>query len=564
MKGFLRTRRPWLAAVLSCLSLSACTQLDSSGRDQLEAQGGDLSAVKARPNIMLIVADDLAYSDLGVFGGEIGTPNIDTLAKAGFQLTNFYTAPTCSPTRSMLLTGTDNHLAGIGAMVELMAENQKGKKGYEGHLNSGVVTLPELLSDAGYHTYMVGKWHLGHEEQTSPAARGFHKSFSLDQGGAGHFNDLPIIGPKKATFREDGKITNWPEGRYSTEFYTEKVINYIKADQDDDNPFFAYVAYTAPHFPLQAPAESIAKYKGAYDEGYETLASQRLERMKELGIIPEAVAYQSHWAPRWHALSKEEKEKEARKMEIYAAMVSDLDRYIGELIDFLKATGEFENTLIVFMSDNGAEGHNFPSRSQVGRWAEICCDNSFENMGNSDSYLWYGSNWAQAGAAPYSKHKGYTAEGGIKAPALIHYGAMAKENNRLASFTTVLDFMPSLLEVAGVSPPGQSYKGRKVHPLLGESLIATLRNEKTSVHSEEYYMGWEFVGRRAIRQGDWKLHWRSDEFGGRWHLFNMRRDPTEQHDLLEKEKQVSAKLIALWEHYVEETGVILPDGDSVY
>ncbi len=268
-----------LISIIIVLLLSAC-----------ENQGGEGSPnqntnIDTRPNIILIVADDMGYSDIGSFGGEISTPNLDELAAGGVRLSNFYAASTCSPTRSMLLSGVSNHKAGMGTMFGDQAPNQLGQKGYEGHMNFKCGFNLLLLKDAGYHTYMTGKWHLGYEEELSPKARGFEQSFVLLNGGAGHFDDSPLENTyDKASFRDNGLYTSLPDDFYSSEFYTDKLIEYIDNNQNDGKPFFGYLAYTAPHWPLQAPDEYIEKYKGKYDDGYNNLKERRLQSMVNLGL----------------------------------------------------------------------------------------------------------------------------------------------------------------------------------------------------------------------------------------------------------------------------------------
>lgn len=524
-----------------------------------------------RPNILLIVADDLAFTDLGAFGGEIHTPNLDALAASGIRLTQFYVAPTCSPTRSMLLSGTDNHLAGLGNMAEELRENQQGHPGYEGYLNFRVAALPELLKKSGYHTFMAGKWHLGLTEETSPAARGFDRSFSLVQGGAGHLDDLPLVGPNPAIYREDGKLVNLPKDFYSTRTYSERLIQYLENRPKDGNPFFAYLTYTAPHWPLQAPKESIAKYAGRYDEGYDALQLSRFSKMKELGLAAPGMMV----TPKvpiekfWDSLSTEEKKIEARKMEIYAAMVDDLDRYIGMVLESLKRNGDFENTFIFFMSDNGPEGAPLEvGWDALGKWVEQCCDNSLENMGEADSYLWYGPNWARAGAAPFRMFKAFTTEGGIRAPAIVHFPKTIPAGLTKGTLTTVMDVFPTILELAGIEHP-EKFNGKDILPLRGSSMLSVLKGEQDAVHSEEYTVGWELFGRRAIRQGNWKIVWEPSAIpwgaretnvtGDYWRLYNIVTDPGEQIDLSKLEPEKLNDLIEQWESYVQETGVIVPD-----
>ena len=314
-----------LALVITLLCcLAACSGPDS----------GTSGSAVSRPNVLLIVVDDMAFNDLGIFGSEIRTPNIDALAREGMFLTNFHVAPNCSPTRAMLFSGTDSHNAGLGNMAEDLSKNQKGNPGYEGYLNFQVAALSELFLEAGYHTYMTGKWHLGLSQETSPAARGFEKSYTLLQGGAGAFSDmLPLAGPGKALYRENGvQLEELPEDFYSTVFYTELMQEYIGADLDDGKPFFAYLAYTSPHWPLHAPQESIARYKGVYDAGYDALLEKRLQNLKDRGLVGADI----ETFPRlldekpWDALSLDEQRYQAKIMEIYAAMVDDVDVYIGQ------------------------------------------------------------------------------------------------------------------------------------------------------------------------------------------------------------------------------------------
>ena len=315
----------------------------------------------SRPNILLIVADDLGYTDLGVFGGEVDTPNLDKLAADGRMFSQFYASSMCSPTRAMLLSGMDNHLAGVGNLYAKLADNQKGQTGYEGISRQPRCLIAELLQAEGYRTYITGKWHLGESEEHSPPAKGFEKSFVLAESGAGHFSDMQSLsGPGTAIYRENGrKIDALPEDFYSTRFYADKMIDYIYQDLGDNRPFFAYLAFTAVHFPLQAPDASIRRHSGKYDQGYDALHAQRFQRLKELGILP---ADTEPFPPlpaekSWDRLDEQERKVSARRMEIYAAMIDDLDRYVGKVIGYLKDVGELENTLVFFMSDNGAEGH---------------------------------------------------------------------------------------------------------------------------------------------------------------------------------------------------------------
>lgn len=533
----------------------------------------------SRPNFLLIVVDDLGYTDLGIYGSEIDTPNLDMLAREGQVFSQFYSSSMCSPSRAMLLSGMDNHRAGVGNLHAKLAENQKGQVGYEGYLSDRVAALPELLLAEGYHTYISGKWHLGDGEAQSPAARGFEKSYVLAESGAGHFSNMQSLsGPGKAIYRENGKLVeSLPEDFYSTRFYANKMIDYIEQDRGDDKPFFAYLAFTAVHFPLQAPESSIQKYKGKYDHGFNVLHTQRLHRLKQLGIIaadtesfPALPAEKS-----WQQLSEQERRVSARRMEIYAAMIDDLDKYVGKVITYLKDTEQYENTLIFFVSDNGAEGHRLEDGLlPLLDWSVQCCDNSYENMGKPDSYVMLGPNWARAAVGPFRMFKGFTTEGGIRVPAFIHYPAMIKKRDMNHEILTVMDIMPTMLDFAGISHPGSRFQGREVLPMQGRSFAQLLTGDLVNEHNKEFSMGWELLGKRAYRHGDWKIIWQPQQQNwepwadgikaGQWQLYKLADDLAEMHDLSAKYPQKRDELVRLWEKYVQDNGVILPDWVSGY
>ena len=529
-------------------------------------QPGPAQKSPSRPNILLIVADDVGYADLGAYGSEIETPNLDALARAGVQFTNFHVAPTCSPTRSMLFSGTDNHLAGVGNMLEVMRTTKSellGSPGYEGYLNFRVASLANLMHDAGYHTYMSGKWHLGLQEETSPAARGFDKSFVLVDGGASHFTDMGLeVKQPKATYREDGKVVPLPENFYSTRTYTDKLLEYLRQDRADGDPFFAYLAYTAPHWPLMAPEQSHAKYVGKYDAGYDVLLERRLERMRALGLVAEDAPIPPRQAGEvaWEELREEQQKREARMMELFAAMLDDVDRHVGRVIAHLKSTGEFENTFILFISDNGPEGERLDEFPAFGDFIKECCDLSYENMGKPNSYVFYGPNWARAGAGHLRVYKGFPSEGGIRVPAFVHYPGFDKQAWRSDRFVSVMDVLPTFLELAGTEHPGTSYQGRAVHPVKGKSMLPMLQGVKDRVHDDNFVMGWELFGHSAIRQGDRKILRMKPPFGtGDWQLFDVARDPTEQNDLSAEAPEDRARLLRLWDEYAAQGNITLPD-----
>lgn len=518
-----------------------------------------------RPNIVVIVADDLGYSDLGAFGGEIRTPNLDALAKSGLRLTNFHTAPTCSPTRSMLLTGTDNHTAGVGAMAEMRTmpgANQEVRWGYEGVLTSRVATLAERLSTGGYYTILSGKWHLGLAPEQNPAARGFVSSFALLQGGNNHFGGGfgPQSNPNlRATFTENGKEVGISKDFYSSDYFTTKLISQIDA-KPAAKPFFAYLAFTAPHSPLQAPAEDIGRYKGRYDKGWAVLRQQRLAQMKKLGLIPGNIvaADIADYEKSWNSLTADQQKVESRKMEIYAAMVDRLDQNVGRLVAHLKKMGQFDNTIILFTSDNGPAGEGAEVYGQLPGMADYIAaqDTSYAAMGTKASTLFYGPKWAQAGSAPYRLHKGVITEGGTRVAAFINVPKAARQQQIGTAYASVMDVTPTLLDAASVKID-TSVNGRAVAPIRGSTMLPYIRETSAQVHSASEPIAFELHGHRSVVQGDWKLVFLPRPVGtGNWTLYNLASDPAEQNDLSAQYPQQKEALLAAWKAFADETQII--------
>jgi arylsulfatase A-like enzyme len=523
-----------------------------------------------RPNIIIILADDMGYSDMGMFGSEIKTPNMDGLASNGVRFTNFYTHASCSPSRSMLLSGVDTHLNGLGNMDEWTAPNQVGKAGYEGNLNDKVVTIPQLLKDAGYHTYMVGKWHMGKSPDKIPAARGFERDFSLLDGAGSYWDmtNFTALNPN-SLYTEDGKyLTSLPKKYYATQTYTDKLISYIDADHNDGKPFFAYVAHQAPHDPYHLPRDWRDRHVGQYDTGWDMIREQRLKRQKELGIIPETsnMAERMWFVPEYALLAPAARAMIGRKMELYAGLVENLDYHIGRLIDHLKAIGEYENTVFIVFGDNGAEGTDLAemiagtpgSRDNLyfaGKWSQT----DPNAWGDPGSYVGYGAGWAQVSMTPFSQYKGWLAEGGIR-NALVVSGPVNKRQKGSINrgLMSIADIMPTLLEIAGTTYP-KEYKGNVLPPLIGKSWIKVLAGESESPRTQSDYLSWELFGNRALRQGDWKLRWEIKPLGkSEWELFNLATDPAERNDLSAENPEKLKEMLVLWEKYMAENNVILP------
>jgi arylsulfatase A-like enzyme len=536
-----------MCSVHRCLVLSIC--LVAVAACSAQPQGDD------RPNILLIVADDLGYADLGAFGSDIRTPNIDALAAEGVIFTQFHTSPMCAPTRAMLLTGNNNHVAGMGSQGG--SPVMVNVPGYEAHLSDRVAPMPRLLREAGYHTYTAGKWHLGTAPEHSPAAAGFERSFTLLHGAGSHFSSTGFF-EGGSLYREDHDEVEYPEGRYSTELFTDRLIEFIDSRKDSGRPFFAFAAYTSPHWPLQVPDAELDLYAGQYEQGYDRLREERFESLKAAGIIPStSVLPPRNEAIRpWDELSAEERRRQSRKMELYAAMVENLDRHVGRLVDYLRSNGLYENTLIVFMSDNGAAPEDFFHTGPFVEYLQAHYDNSYENMGRPTSWISYGPQWAEAGSAPFSRFKGFTRQGGIQAPMVIAGAHVARRGEIDASYSTVMDLAPTFLEIAGAEYPSDG----SVRPMLGTSMLEFLRGRTDRIHDDDYVTVLYHWGRGFIRQGRWKLANLDPPFSeAELELFDLEADPGETTNLAQREPEVFASMLELWRTTRVELGIILED-----
>jgi arylsulfatase A-like enzyme len=365
-------------------------------------------------------------------------------------------------------------------------------------------------------------------------------------------------------YTEDDQFVTVPDDFYSSDFYADTLLRYFRERTDDDQPFFAYLPFQAPHWPLQAPAEIVAKYRGRYDDGPDALREERLAALKRLGLCPaDVVAHPvvADGEPEWVDMTAEQRASSARAMEIYAAMVDRMDHNIGRVVDYLTETGELDNTVVVFMSDNGAEGAILESIPILGGAiaAEIDknWDNSLDNAGAANSFIWYGPRWAQAATAPSRLHKAFTSEGGIRVVGFVTWPGFGRQQQIGTAFSTVMDIAPTVLELAGVEHPA-NYRGRDVEPIRGRSLSPYLSGNTEAVHDVGTGTGWELFGRYAIRQGDWKALHLPEPYGpGAWQLYDLSADPGEINDLAASHPDKLAELLELWDRYVEDTGVIL-------
>ena len=545
-----RVKLSQLLAVAIALMLFACSNEPSA-------------VEKSHPNVLLVIADDLGYSDLGIYGGEIETPNIDALAQDGLVLTNFHANASCTPSRAMLLTGIDNHAVGFGANpgVARRFPEIRGRPGYRGEFAEGILTLAQRFNDAGYATYLSGKWHLGHEPSSWPPARGYERSYYFEHGGASHFAD------RMGNLERESPVQYWEDEQpgaelqsdfFSTTFFTDKLISYIDDGAKSGKPFFAHLAYTAPHWPLQAPDDWRDKYKNRYDQGWEAIRSERLARMAEIGLIEDSAAYSQlpEALGEWSALTKEQQRYEARRMELYAAMISHLDHEFGRLIQFLKDVDEYDNTIIVFLSDNGPDGNDILRLRNNADWIPKTFDLSYENMGRPGSYVWLGRGWAHVSATPLNLYKTFLAEGGVRVPAILKLPGVGERGTH-RQFVSILDIAPTLLDAAGV-------RVESTDAMQGVSHRAALSGlESTSRPTRAVAM--EIYGGRAVFEGHWKLNWAWPPYGdGEWKLFDIESDPGETQDLSEQHPDVVGRLARAWDEYVETNGVYQADLDFGY
>ncbi len=526
------------------------------------SDGDDKSASGGQPNIMLLVMDDVGFADMAPFGGEIAVPAIEALANRGVTITDFHASPSCSPTRSMYLTGVDNHQAGLGNMGETLLPQQQGQPGYEGVLNNRVATVAEVLRENDYHTYMAGKWHLGKGEN-DPFNRGFEETFTLLQGSGGHYETQVAYEGAASTYTQNGQDVAPPDGMFDAEHDTNKLISFIDQDQADGKPFFAHWAVRMAHDPLQAPDDLIEKYKGRYFTGYDALRQQRVDRMKRLGLIPQdaAIARREGGVQPWDELSAEQKARQSREMEVYAAMITAADIQIGRLVQHLRDIGEYDNTQIIFMADNGpnAETIEFYGAEQI----NARYDNSLENIGHHDSFAMYGPGWAQASAGPFRLYKGFESEGGTRTSMIIGGPGVTRINETADVYANAMDVTPTILDMAGVKHP-DTFKGQPILPMQGKSMLPFLEGDESRVHAEDEAIGAEMWGRAALRKGDFKLLWLEPPFGsGQWELYNLKTDVAESRDLSKEQPDRFNEMLEDWDKYVKDNKLVLALGNGI-
>lgn len=512
-----------------------------------------------KPNILLILADDLGYSDIACYGGNIETPNLDNLASDGIMFTHFYNSARCNPSRASLLTGLHPHQTGMGSTQGV----QLGVHGYMGQINENCVTIAEVLSTAGYKNYVTGKWHLTHSHDGTdksdwPLQRGFDRFYGTIYGAGSYFDPRMLYNDNKVMYSS-------PEGFYYTDAISDTAVAYIDRHvSESDDPFFLYVAYTAPHWPMHAKAQDIDKYKGKFDTGWDKLRMDKLERMKALELIKEDwnISANRSNSQLWSDI--EMKDWESRRMEVYAAMVDCMDQGIGRIIDKLEDTDKLKNTLILFLSDNGACAEEWgpqnpwakrfgPEATRDGTIIDYSNDGS-KMPGTPDTYYSYGQEWSRYSNTPFSGHKSSTWEGGISSPFIMHWPAELKnENDHRKQICGILDIMPTLVAVSGADYPAY-YKGNKIIPMEGINLLpAIMDNERLK---RDYYFV-EHIGLNGIISGE---GWKGVKIGGNpWQLFNIDTDRTEvnhrEEDMPDKMRELGDR----WQQWADRCHVLSTD-----
>jgi arylsulfatase A-like enzyme len=487
-----------------------------------------------KPNIIVILVDDMGWSDIGCYGGEIPTPNIDALAKGGLRFTRFYNTGRCCPTRASLLTGLYPHQAGVGHMTE-----EKPFPGYRGRLNENCVTMAEVLGGAGYFTTMAGKWHIGQSFGVVPWERGFMRSIHAPAGG--FYQD----GPRAKLFLNGKQLANddpaLPKNWYTTDLWTDYGIRFIDEAREEKKPFFLYLAHNAPHFPLQAPADEIAKFRhGIYLQGWDKLREARHARQKEFGLIDPAtpLSPRSPMVAAWDTISEEEKDRFDHMMAVYAACVAHVDKSVGVLVDALKKRGEFDNTLIFFLSDNGGNAESGPKGRSEGDPAK------------AGSTWFCGQSWAGLENTPFRFYKHFNHEGGISTPLIAHWPAGIKTPGEFRRQPGhLIDIMATVADVGSATYP-KEFKGHAIPPMEGRSLVPAFGNQAI----ERDALFWEHEGNAAISIGDWKLVRKGGK--GSWELYNLEKDRAEMNDLTAAEPQRVEAMRAKWMEWAKRAQVI--------
>lgn len=558
-----------MRSITLALLLGLLTTVSSANTATSESADNTTAPSTVRPNIVLLLADDLGFSDLASYGSEISTPSLDALANQGVRFSNFHVAANCAPTRAMLMSGVNNHRAGVGNIIEMIPDEFRDSPSYQGTLSKNVVTVATLLKDTGYHTYMAGKWHLGQTPELLPSARGFERTVALADSGADNWQQKPYLPIyDQANWFADGQRYELPEDFYSSKFLVDKTIEFIDSNADSNAPFFAYVPFQAVHIPVQAPQEFIDRYMGVYDQGWEALRQQRHEKAMALGLVPQDTPMiPMATTESWQGLDADTKRYQAKRMAVYAAMVEAMDFHIGRLIQHLKDTGQYDNTIFIFASDNGSEGSGPSVESTPAdnlMLSILDYTNDYDTLGLKGSYSTIGPNFASAAASPLSFYKFYVGEGGLRVPLIMAGKPLApvQANDIIHAFSYATDIVPTILQLTDTPNHGGYYQGRAVEPISGRSVVPLLSKQTKRIYGEEDAIGYELNGHKALFLGDHKIVYNRPPIGdGEWHLYNIATDPGETLDLRNEQPQRFARMQTLYEEFVRDHGV-LPVADD--
>ena len=510
------------------------------------------------PNIVLILVDDSGLMDFGSFGGEAQTPNIDSLAKSGLMFSNMHASPVCAPSRAMLMTGSDNHIAGVANLPEMLPKKYQDLKGYAGVLDDSVQTIATRLKELDYNTYVTGKWHLGHAKNTLPTKRGFDRSFILGASGADNYEASGYL-PMKTTAQwyADGNSTDLPEDFYSSEYYVDQMIHFHKEENNPEQPFFSYIAFQAIHTPVQAPKEFVDKYKAVYSEGWDVLREKRFTTAKQMGIIPENAEMNPMFEEMntWESISEKDQKAYITDMAMMAGMLEAMDYHIARYIAYLKEIGEAENTVFIITSDNGPDGGNYEN---LYGWAKRNgFHREFDKNGGKRYYGTIGPEFASAIAAPFSYFKYYTGEGGLRVPLII--SGLNKSNNQIDnSFCFITDIAPTIYDIVGLS----TSENEGYHPISGKSILPHIENNSVPIYGSNEGVGLEAAASSAYFLGDYKIVKNNTPLGDKqWKMYNLKIDPGETSNIVTQNPLLFQIMLSKYELFAKDVGVQpMPEG----
>ncbi|MBU2643179.1 arylsulfatase [bacterium] len=536
---------------VNSLMLSISAGAAQNGKIPKTVTGNEITR---RPNIVLILADDLGFTDLGAYGSEISTPNIDRLANQGVKFSNYHTCATCAPSRAMLLTGVDSHLAGVPNIPESIPPEQSDYDNYKGVLNNKVATVASRLHAGGYHTYMTGKWHLGKTDNVLPFSRGFERTLSMADTGADNWEQRPYMAMyDHAHWTRDGKEVQLKEPFYSSELLVDEMIQYIDSNLADGKPFFSFVSFLAVHAPVQAPKEYTDRYLNTYKNGWGNLRAARHNRALEIGLVPKGTERVEHpFIEKWDSLSEKEKQFEAKRMAVYAGMASAMDYHIGRLLDYLEESGQIDNTVFIFTSDNGPEHSIYPYSSIASQGYT----QNYDDLGEIGSFNYIGPNYASAAASPLSYFKFYTGEGGLRVPLIISGSGIEARTGFENAAVHVADITPTILALAGADQVLERFGGRKIEPMTGKDLTPLLEGSVERVYQPNDYTAYEVAGNIALFNDRYKIVLNRKPLGdNEWYLFDIVNDPGEAKDLKAQNPRQFQHMLNLYQHYAKEKGV---------